>query len=57
MKEMNTLKGEQIPYEQNYYPPVPSGFTKMMRTFFIWQIYRFVVINIKMIIIILKSHK
>jgi len=44
------------PYEQNSYTPIPSDFTVFMRTCFIWQLIQFVVINIKMTILILKSH-
>lgn len=42
------------PYEQNYYPPVPTGFTKGMRTNLIWQFFRFIVINIKMLRMVRK---
>lgn len=34
----------------------PSKFTLFMRTFFVWQFYRFVMINIRMTFMILKSH-
>ena len=44
------------PYEQAYFPPVPTGFTKFMRNCFIWQLIRFAIINIKMIIVVAKSH-
>jgi len=44
------------PYSQNAYTPVPSAFTKFMRTCVIWQIVRFIYINIKMTVLILKSH-
>jgi hypothetical protein len=44
------------PYEQAYYPPKPSGFVKFMRTCVLWQIVRFIVINIKMILVVRKSH-
>jgi len=46
----------QKPYEQAYFPPVPTPFTKFMRTFFLWQVIRFIVINIKMLIVVSKSH-
>ena len=36
------------PYQQSYYPPVPTGFTKFMRNSVIYQIWRFLVINFKM---------
>ncbi len=37
------------PYEKDFYAPVPTEFTKSMRTNVIWQFYRFIVINLKMI--------
>ncbi len=44
------------PYQQAYYPPVPTRFVKYMRTSFIWQFYRFWVINLKILKLLLKSH-
>ncbi len=44
------------PYQQAYYPPKPTGLTRFMRTCLIWQFYRFVVINFKMLKLIAKSH-
>lgn len=44
------------PYQQAYYPPVPTGFTRYMRTSFIWQFYRFIVINLKILKLLMKSH-
>lgn len=44
------------PYEQAYFPPKPSGFTKFMRTCVIWQFIRFIAINLKMMRVISKSH-
>lgn len=49
-------KTNRDPYEQAFYPPEPTGFTRFMRTFFIWQICRFIWINLKMVRIISKSH-
>ena len=43
------------PYQQAYYPPVPTGFTRYMRTSIIWQLYRFLVINVKMLRLMSKS--
>ncbi|MCF6207757.1 MAG: hypothetical protein L3J47_12855 [Sulfurovum sp.] len=48
----NTVK----PYDQNFTTMVPTGFVKFMRTCLIWQFIRFIVINIKMIIVVQKSH-
>ncbi len=43
----NALNKE--PYQQAYYPPAPTGFTRYMRTSLIWQLVRFAVINVKML--------
>lgn len=40
-----------------FYATKPTGITLFMRTFLPWQIWRFVWINIKMLIIIRKSHR
>ncbi|GAV20717.1 hypothetical protein MMIC_P1690 [Mariprofundus micogutta] len=44
------------PYQQAYYPPAPTGWTKYMRTSLIWQGIRFIVINLKMLKLMSKSH-
>ena len=44
------------PYQQAYYPPVPTRFTKYMRTSLVWQAVRFVVINAKILRLMLSSH-
>ena len=44
------------PYQQAYYPPVPTGLTKYMRTSFLWQLWRFLVINLKIFRLLTKSH-
>ena len=44
------------PYEQAYYPPVPTKFTIFRRTSLLWQIIRFFIINLKMLVLIRKSH-
>lgn len=41
---------------QNFGSMVPGKTAKKMRTCLIWQAIRFVVINIKMIIVVSKSH-
>jgi hypothetical protein len=43
------------PYQQAYYPPVPTKATKYMRTFVIWQLYRFIVINLKILKLLMKA--
>ena len=44
------------PYQQAYYPPRPTPFTRAMRKLLPWQLVRFVVINVKMIRLMRKSH-
>lgn len=44
------------PYQQAYYPPVPTRFTRYMRGSLLWQIWRFIVINLKMFKLMLGSH-
>jgi hypothetical protein len=45
-----------IPYSQNDYTPVPTRMTVFMRTCVIWQAIQLVWVNIKMTVLILKSH-
>ena len=45
------------PYTPQFGTMMPMGFQKYLRTSFFYQIYRFIAINIKMTILILKSHK
>ncbi|MBZ5643579.1 MAG: hypothetical protein LAO19_12530 [Acidobacteriia bacterium] len=40
-----------------FYATKPTGATLFLRTFFPWQVWRFLWINFKMLIIIHKSHK
>jgi hypothetical protein len=44
------------PYQPAYYPPVPTGLTRYMRTSLIWQSVRFLVITVKMLKLIVKGH-
>ncbi|MBR9998267.1 MAG: hypothetical protein KFF73_04810 [Cyclobacteriaceae bacterium] len=45
---------KRTPYDQNYYPPVPTGFTKWLRTNLLWQFFRFIIINLKMLRMVRK---
>lgn len=52
---------EKTPFElgrqaQGVFATKPTDFTKSLRTNILWQMIRFVVINIKMIKVIRKSH-
>lgn len=42
------------PYEQSYFPPVPTKLTKFFRTNLIYQFVRFLIINIKMLRMVRK---
>ena len=44
------------PYQQAYYPPAPTRFTRFMRTCVAWQLIRFIVINLKMLKLLSRSH-
>ena len=43
-------------YDQNFTTMVPTNFVRAMRTNLIWQFFRFVVINLKMLVVVRKSH-
>jgi hypothetical protein len=43
------------PYQQSYYPPVPNAFTKYMRTSVLWQLFRFIVINFKILKLMIRG--
>lgn len=42
------------PFGQNYYAPVPTPFTQWLRTNPLWQLFRFLVINVKMLRMVRK---
>lgn len=42
------------PFEQTYYPPVPTKLTQFFRTNLIWQFFRFLVLNIKILRMVRK---
>ena len=44
------------PYQQAYYPPKPTRFTRHMRTSLLWQCYRFIAINLKILKLMARSH-
>ena len=45
------------PYQQAYYPPVPTVFTRAMRTSIPWQLIRFVVINLRILKLMTRAHR
>lgn len=44
------------PYSKEFFAPRPSGFVLFFRTFFLWQLFRFVWINVKMVKMIGRAH-
>jgi hypothetical protein len=44
------------PYQQAYYPPVPTPFVRWMRTSVVWQFIRFWIINYKILQLLIRSH-
>ncbi len=53
------MKKEELNFEKSddfNLTMIPGSFAKKMRTCVIWQFIRFVAINIKMIIVVQKSH-
>jgi len=53
------MKKEELNFAKNdrfNLTMLPGKFAKRMRTCVIWQFFRFMVINIKMLIVVSKSH-
>jgi len=53
------MKQEELNFAKNEHfslTMIPDKFTKAMRTCVIWQFIRFLVINVKMLIVVSKSH-
>jgi hypothetical protein len=50
-------KEPDAPHGEGSFAPLPTPRTKALRTFLPWQIYRFILINIKMFEMISKSHE
>lgn len=44
------------PYSPESFIPVPTRRTRALRTLLPWQLYRFLVLNIRMLRMIAKSH-
>ena len=43
-------------YSQNFTTMTPGSFQKKLRTCVLFQIVRFIVINLKMLVVVSKSH-
>ena len=53
------MKKEELNFEKNdqfTLTMIPGAFARKMRTCVIWQFIRFVTINIKMLVVVSKSH-
>jgi hypothetical protein len=50
---MNTSKRG---YTQDYYSPMPTKVTRFWRNFIPWQFYRFIILNLKIIKIVVRGH-
>ena len=53
---MKQIEKRVKPYDQNFTTMIPGKLVRFMRTCLIWQVIRFIVINVKMIIVVNKSH-
>lgn len=42
------------PFEQSFYPPVPTRWTLYWRRNVVWQLVRFLVLNVKMLRMVRK---
>lgn len=45
---------KQTPYAQDFYAPVPTRFTQWLRTNWIFQFFRFLILNFKMLRMVRK---
>ena len=52
---MDSIKNVKA-YDKNFTTMVPTNFVKFFRTCILWQIIRFIIINIKMLMVVQKSH-
>jgi len=53
---MTSIEKHIKPYDPNFTTMVPTPLVQFFRTCILWQIIRFIVINIKMLIVVQKSH-
>ncbi len=54
----NKLVEEELNFQKEQFSltMIPGKFARAMRTCVIWQFIRFLIINIKMIVVVSKSH-
>ena len=52
------MKQEELNFEKSQFTQtmIPGKFAKAMRTCVAWQLIRFAILNVKMIIVVQKSH-
>lgn len=52
------MKHEEVNFQNEQFSltMIPGKFARAMRTCKIWQLFRFMAINIKMLIVVSKSH-
>ena len=48
---------QKVNMKDSFYATKPTGMTLFLRTFLPWQAWRFFRINLKMLVIIRRSHK
>lgn len=49
-------KEKFIPYSETSFVTIPDKSTKFFRKFVLWQVYRFFVLNLKMMRIVIGGH-
>lgn len=52
MENPHTPRG----YKDEFYPPIPTAFTKRIRTNIFVQIYKFFKLNLKIMSMVVKGH-
>jgi hypothetical protein len=50
------MKDNTKPYEQAYFPARPNALTRFMRKNILWQFFRFIILNFKILKAVFKSH-
>jgi len=56
MAPTSTTTTNQRPYEQAYFPMVPTATVLRWRQNVVWQAFRFVMINMKMMRVVRRGH-
>ena len=53
---LRSKKNIALGYKDESYPPVPTSFTRFLRKCYIYQIWMFLVLNIKIMRIVIGGH-